>query len=464
MKIPKNSLQVKSLAVSFLPRDGTVKTMKNFFNKLGDGKVEQYYIFLFLLKWLAFGAVVGSLAGSASAILLMSLQWATEYRESHLWIIALLPLAGLVSGLMYYYWGAVSERGNNLLLEEYHRPEQTIPLRMAPLVLIGTVLTHLFGGSAGREGSAVQMGGAISAQFSRLLHFKNSDRQIAIVMGISAGFASVFGTPLAGAVFAVEVLILGKTRYEAILPSFIAAIVANYVCELWPIHHSHFVIPFVPEMTPQNMVWAIFVGAIFGGAAWLFSTSTHAWGRFFKSKIKFAPLRPVVGGCVLVAVIYLMGTTKYIGLGVPTIEASFLESMNSYDFLFKIALTSFTIGAGFKGGEVTPLFFIGATLGNALVWLVPLPMPLLAGMGFVAVFAGATNTPIACTLMGIELFGAEGGVYIALACVVSYLFSGHTGIYSSQRIGAPKHRLFLRLAGRDLSGARKESVSSSFSQ
>jgi H+/Cl- antiporter ClcA len=271
-------------------------------------------------------------------------------------------------------------------------------------------------------------------------------------MGISAGFASVFGTPLAGAVFALEVLVLGKTRYEAILPSFVAAVIANYVCELWPVHHAHYVIPWVPEMTPQNMVWAIFVGLLFGGAAWLFSKSTHAWGRLFKSKISYAPLRPVVGGSVLALLIYAMGTTKFIGLGLPTIQASFLEGMNSYDFLIKILLTGFTIGAGFKGGEVTPLFFIGATLGNALVWFVPLPMPLLAGMGFVAVFAGATNTPIACTLMGIELFGAEGGVYIALACVVAYLFSGHTGIYSSQIIGSPKHRLYLRLKGSNLKG------------
>jgi len=418
-------------------------------------KVEQVAILLFLGKWLLFGCVVGSLAGSASALLLLSLVWATDYREGHLWIIALLPIAGLFSGLMYYYLGPRSEKGNNLLLEEYHRADQTIPLRMAPLVLIGTFLTHLFGGSAGREGSAVQMGGAISAQFSRWLHFSNRDRQIAIVMGISAGFASVFGTPLAGAVFALEVLVLGKTRYEAIFPSFVAAVVANYVCNLWPVHHTHYSIPFVPNLTPQTMMWAIFAGILFGAAAWVFSKSTHAWGAWFKSKIKWAPLRPVVGGCVLVLVIYFMGSTKYIGLGVPTIEASFVESMNSYDFLIKIALTAFTIGAGFKGGEVTPLFFIGATLGNALVWFIPLPMPLLAGMGFVAVFAGATNTPIACTLMGIELFGADGGVFIALACVVAYLFSGHTGIYSAQIIGTPKHRLYLRLKGSNIKGDRK---------
>lgn len=428
--------------------------LKRRFAKI-EPKFEQVAILLFLCKWLLFGCVIGAVVGSASAILLLSLDWATDYREGHLWIIALLPVAGLVSGLMYYYFGPRSEKGNNLLLEEYHRPEQTIPLRMAPLVLIGTFLTHLFGGSAGREGSAVQMGGSLSDQLGRLLNFHQSDRQIAIVMGISAGFASVFGTPLAGAVFALEVLVLGKTRYEAILPSFIAAVVANYVCDLWPIQHSHYEIPFVPEMTMANMFWAIFAGLIFGLAAFVFSKSTHVCGQLFKSKIKYAPLRPVVGGCVLAVVIYLIGTTKYIGLGIPTIEASFVESMNSYDFLIKIAFTAFTIGAGFKGGEVTPLFFVGATLGNALVWFVPLPMPLLAGMGFVAVFAAATNTPIACTLMGIELFGADGGVYIALACVVAYLFSGHTGIYTSQIIGTPKSRFYLRLKGRNIKGDMK---------
>lgn len=417
-------------------------------------KIEQVAILSFLCKWAIWASVIGSLAGSASAILLLSLDWATNYREANLWIIALLPLAGLVSGLMYYHFGSRSEKGNNLLLEEYHQADQTIPLRMAPLVLIGTILTHLFGGSAGREGTAVQMGGSIADQFCKLFKFDARDRKIAIIMGISAGFASVFGTPLAGAVFAIEVLVLGKTRYEAILPSFMAAVVANYVCDLWPIHHSHYQIPFVPELSPQNMLWTIVAGILFGLAAWTFSRSTHAWGRVFKSKIQYAPLRPVIGGAVLAVLVYLMGTTKYIGLGIPTIEASFLEGMNSYDFLLKIAFTSFTIGAGFKGGEVTPLFFIGATLGNALVWFIPLPMPLLAGMGFVAVFAGATNTPIACTLMGIELFGADCGVYIALACVVAYLFSGHTGIYSSQMIGAPKHRLYQRLKGRQLSGKK----------
>jgi H+/Cl- antiporter ClcA len=203
-------------------------------------------------------------------------------------------------------------------------------------------------------------------------------------------------------------------------------------------------------MTPINLLWAIFVGILFGLTALLFSKSTHFWASLFKSKISYPPLRPFIGGIFLAVTIWGLGTTKYIGLGVPTIVAAFNEQLNSYDFLLKILFTSFTLGAGFKGGEVTPLFYIGAALGNVLVWFVPLPMPLLAGMGFVAVFSGATNTPIACTLMGIELFGAESGVFIGIACVVAYLFSGHTGIYSAQKVGNPKHLIYGRYEDKSL--------------
>ena len=179
------------------------------------------------------------------------------------------------------------------------------------------------------------------------------------------------------------------------------------------------------------------------------------WNITFKKFIKFPPLRPVIGGVILAITWYLLGTTKYMGLGVPTIVDAFNINVNSYDFILKLLFTSFTLGAGFKGGEVTPLFFIGATLGNVLIWFIPLPMPLLAGMGFVAVFAGATNTPIACTIMGIELFGIESGVFIAIACTTSYLFSGHSGIYSAQIIGSSKHVFFKKEKGLTLTDVDK---------
>jgi H+/Cl- antiporter ClcA len=402
-------------------------------------KIEQTPLIIYLLKWLTLSLMIGVLAGSASAFFLVSLDWATNWRESNIWIIALLPLGGLIIGLCYHYWGSNVVKGNNQLLDEFHSPKQVIPLKMAPLVLFGTIATHFFGGSAGREGTAVQMGGAISDQFSKWFKLNKIDRKVLIVMGISAGFASVFGTPLAGAVFALEVLIIGQIRYEAILPSFLVAIIADYTCHAWNVSHTSYNIAFTPEMTPTYFVWTIFTGIIFGLAALLFSKSTHFWSHLFKSKINYPPLRPLIGGVFIALAVYFTGTTKYIGLGIPTIIDAFHNHQNEYDFLVKILFTSFTLGAGFKGGEVTPLFFIGATLGNVLVWFVPLPLALLAGMGFVAVFAGATNTPIACTIMGIELFGIENGVYIGLACVVSYLFSGHKGIYSSQLIGSPKY-------------------------
>ncbi|AUC20969.1 chloride channel protein [Polaribacter sejongensis] len=401
---------------------------------------QQSFSFVFLLKWTFICLLIGALTGSTSAVFLWTLEWATNYREANQWIIWLLPMAGFVIGLSYHYYGESVVKGNNLLLEEFHNPKKVIPFKMAPLVFIGTILTHLFGGSAGREGTAVQVGGAIADQFTKIFKLNNLDRKIILIAGISAGFASVFGTPLAGAIFALEVMVIGRIKFDAIIPSFLAAVFATYFCDVWQIsHHTHYTISTITALTPASILWALLAGIIFGLASMLFSKSTHFWGVLFKKQVKYAPLRPVIGGIVIAVIVYLMGTTKYIGLGVPTIVDAFNIDLNSYDFILKILFTSFTLGAGFKGGEVTPLFYIGATLGNALVWFIPLPMGLLAGMGFVAVFAGATNTPIACTIMGIELFGIESGVFIALACITSYLFSGHTGIYTAQIIGSPKH-------------------------
>lgn len=198
---------------------------------------------------------VGACIGSASALLLVSLEWATQYREHHLWIIALLPVAGLLIGLMYHYWAGTASRGNNYLIEEIRSPHDIIPFRMAPLVYIGTVLTHLFGGSAGREGTGVQMGGAIADQFSCLFRMRRRDHRLMVAIGISAGFASVFGTPLAGAVFGLEVIVVGRMRYEAILPSFLSAAVASMVCHAWGVEHTHYVVSEVPFPDASNLLW-----------------------------------------------------------------------------------------------------------------------------------------------------------------------------------------------------------------
>lgn len=404
----------------------------------------------FLSKWLVLSIVIGTLAGSASAFFLHALHLAEDVRNDTNWLYLLLPVGGLIIGLIYHYFGSDVVKGNNQILEEFHSPKKIIPLKMAPLVLFGTVATHFFGGSAGREGTAVQMGGAIADQFTKWFKLSIDDRKIILIIGISAGFASVFGTPLAGAIFALEVLVIGKVRYEAILPSLLTAIVADQVCLLWGAGHASYIIPFVPEMNFANLGYSVISGILMGWVAWSFSKSHHVLTRIFKKWISYPPLRPVVGGIILVGIFTIPETSRYMGLGVPYIQDAFQNPAPEFAFGIKLLLTAFTLAAGFKGGEVTPLFYIGATLGNVLILVLPLPMALLAGMGFVGVFAGATNTPIACTIMAIELFGAEGTVYFAIACVTAYLFSGKSSIYTSQILGIEKSTAHKNETGKTL--------------
>lgn len=402
----------------------------------------------FIFKWVFIASIIGILIGSASALFLFLLHSAENIRSQDLKIIWLLPLAGLIIGLLYHYFGKDVVKGNNQLLEEFHSPKQIIPFKMAPLVLFGTVITHLFGGSAGREGTAVQMGGAIADQFTKLFKLSNEDRKIILTIGISAGFASVFGTPLAGTIFALEVLIIGRLRFEAIIPSLIAAVVSHYICILWGTQHTSYHIFEVPALNWKVLILVGIVGVFFGWIAALFSQSVKFFTSIF-SNIKYPPARPLIGGLLLATIFYFIGY-RYVGLGIPVIQESFNFQLSGVDFIAKLVLTAITLGAGFKGGEVTPLFFIGASLGSFLSFFIPLPISLLAGMGFVAVFSGATNTPIACSIMGIELFGIESGIYITIACVIAYLFSGHTGIYGSQVIGTPKSKISKLVKGQAL--------------
>ncbi|HWB32683.1 MAG TPA: voltage-gated chloride channel family protein [Acidobacteriaceae bacterium] len=405
---------------------------------------DQFALFFDLIRWIPVALLVGILAGTASALLLASLNLATDLRTAHPWLILLLAPAGGLVGLLYRYFGTSVEAGNNLILEQTHDPTETIPLRMTPLILLGTFLTHLFGGSAGREGTAIQTGASLADQLARPFRMVPRDRRILLMAGIGAGFGSVFGTPLAGAVFGIEVLAIGKLSYDAIGPCFLASIIGDIVTHAWGIHHTIYPLDpaAVPALNPARVLWTLLAGICFGLVGMAFGVCTHAISRAAKRYVRVAPLRPVLGGLLVTIAVFGIGlshTAKYIGLGIPTIVASFTTHVASYDFLGKFAFTTLTLGTGFKGGEVTPLFYIGSTLGNALSRLLPLPAPLLAGMGFVAVFSAAANTPVASTLMAAELFGAEAGVYAGLACVISYLISGHTGIYHAQKVGRSKY-------------------------
>jgi H+/Cl- antiporter ClcA len=365
------------------------------------------------------------------------------------------PLAGVAIVWMYRFKGKNAEAGNNLVMDEIHKPGGGVPLRMAPFVLITTVATHLFGGSAGREGTAVQIGGSLANLFARLFKLSNDDTRILLMTGVAAGFGAVFGTPVAGTIFALEVIAIGRIKYDALLPCFLAAVLADIVCSAYGITHTHYHIAF-HEATNSTFPYLRFsylllikvmaAGVAFGLVSYLFSELSHSIKNLSQQFIKPKLLIPLIGGIVVIGLTYVAGTTDYLGLGVTTADGSGTSIVNafkageidSFGWLWKLVFTTITLSMGFKGGEVTPLFFIGAALGNTLAVWMGAPIDLLAALGFIAVFAGATNTPLACTIMGVELFGGEHVLYYAVACFIAYYFSGHSGIYSSQRISVSK--------------------------
>ncbi len=412
-------------------------------------QVEKYpfSMLLYIVKWMLLTLFIGIVSGSASAIFLLSLDWITHYRETHPLLMLFLPLGGLGIGLVYHYWGKSVSGGNNVIIDTIQTSGPVIPFIMAPFVYFSTLLTHLLGGSAGREGTALQMAGALADQFSNLFKLNKDDRAIYLTAAIAAGFGGVFGTPLAGALFSLEICIAGKIKYAALFQVVAASILADLVTKYWQVHHTPYSIGVVPPITYLGFLYAIIAGAAFGLCSAVFTSALQKVSGWLGTYVRFAPFRPFIGGIIVLGLIGLFGTS-FIGLGIPSIVAAFLAPLPPTHFLLKILFTVVTLGTGFKGGEVTPLFFIGAALGNALSFVLPLPTGLLAGMGFVGVFAGATNAPLASIVLAMELFGSSCGVYVAIACVVAYLCSGHSSIYHHQKIGIAKHHLLQQDAGR----------------
>jgi len=398
-----------------------------------------------LVQWIALGALVGVFCGAASALFLFLLDEVTDYRGGHETLVYFLPLAGLAIGVVYARYGESIKAGNNLVIDTIHDDGPEIPFRMMPMVLAGTVLTHLFGGSAGREGTAVQMGASLADFVSHRAKLGRELRLGLLAAGVAGGFGSVFGTPIAGAIFGLEFVVLGRLRYDALVPALVAAIVGDLTTRALGIEHTAYpVAPYV-ELTPWLCAkWLVFAIAV-AVVAIAFIELTHVLQRRGERHIKRLGLRMALGGAIVVGLWQLLGTSDYLGLGIPMIVQSYSDAgVPDWAFVAKLVFTAITLGAGFLGGEVTPLFLIGAALGGVLAPLLGIPRELGVGVGMAAVFAAASNTPLALSIMAVELLGANVLPHVVIVCVVAYLISGHRSIYPSQRLTRGKG------GGRDL--------------
>ncbi|EOH92289.1 voltage-gated chloride channel family protein [Enterococcus haemoperoxidus ATCC BAA-382] len=402
-------------------------------------------ISIYMVKWISIASLIGLIMGTLSAFFLKSLDVVTQIRLDNPWLLFILPFSGAAFAFLYKKYGGNAIRGNNLVIDQANGEQENIPLRLIPLTLFGTITTHLFGGSVGREGTAVQMGGTVANAVGRAFRLDKVEREIVIISGISAGFSSVFGTPLAGTIFGLEVLVIGRLRSDGLFPSFFAAFFANFVTEAFGVSHIHYSVGTIPEWSLLLFAKLMIAGICFGLVGWLFSRSIALLKKVYANWFENVVLRNFFGGIFVVAAVFILQTQRYLGLSLPLLKDAFNGENYWFDFIGKLFFTVLSLGAGYQGGEVTPLFEIGATLGSTLAMILHLSIPFLAGLGFIGVFSGATNTPIACFIMGIELFGSEAAVFFFMICLISYMCSGNAGIYSAQKVEVEKGVLFLPL-------------------
>ena len=381
------------------------------------------------------GIGVGAIGGGVSYLFLKVLSWSNETRLDNDWIIYLLPVAGLFIGLAFHYGGESVRRGSNLVLEEIHEPGGGVPRRMAPFVFLSTAISHLFGASTGREGAGIQITASVTDGISRLFKPSPETRKVLLITSIAAAFGGLFGVPVGGVVFALEVQENGRIRYEAVLPALIAGFSSFHLVE-W-LGHRHIVEPAVIApvlswtLTAQLLVVAIVAAAI--GRA--FISLTHFVQHTSQKFISYPPLRPAVGGVIVLILTALAGTRDYLGLSQPLAQAAFVggAGLVAGAFLWKLVFTSVSLGTGFIGGEMVPLFIMGALAGSQLASMFGASTPLFAAVGMMATFGAAANTPLACIVIGVELYGASPIVALTITCIVAYVVSGRTGIYHSQR-------------------------------
>ena len=385
-----------------------------------------------LLKWMAVGALVGGVGGFVGAAFHLGVSYATAVRQAHPWILYLLPVGGVVIAGLYKLC-RLEGKGTNAVIESVHFGK-SVPTLLVPLIFVATVITHLLGGSAGREGAALQIGGGIGYRTGTLLRLGEKDLPLATLCGMSGVFAALFGTPLTATVFALEVISVGVLYYAGLLPCITASLTGYYIATVMGVEPTRFTVD-MPALTwpALGLVTALAVGCAL--VSILFCRGLHITERLAERWLKNSFLRAAVGGLIIVLATLALGTTDYNGAGMDVIQRAVEQGQaDGWAWFLKLAFTAVTIGCGFKGGEVVPSFFVGATFGCAAGGLLGLPPSVAAAVGLVAVFCGAVNCPIASVILSVELFGAGGMAYFAAACAVSYLLSGYCGLYSSQTI------------------------------
>lgn len=391
-------------------------------------------VFVIFLKWVFIGCIIGFLVGLVGVAFHWMLEEATAVRTAHPWLLWLLPVGGLAIVGLYHRQGMKNDRGTNFILVAV-RSNEAVSLRTAPLIFFSTVVTHLLGGSAGREGAALQLGGSIASRFGHALHFHEKDERVITMCGMAAGFAALFGTPLTAVVFSMEVITVGIMHYSAVVPCVVAALVAAGLSQGLGFAPTAFVLSGIPTGLTLETACRVGVFAILCAVvSILFCVVMDKTAQVYGSKVKNPYYRVVLGGCIIIGLTYIVGTRDYNGAGMDVIHRAIGGEAMGFAFLLKIIFTALTLGAGYKGGEIVPTFFVGATFGCVVGPLLGLPPSFSAGLGMAAIFCGVTNCPLASIFLCIELFGAEGMAYYALCCAISYMLSGYYGLYSEQKI------------------------------
>lgn len=387
------------------------------------------------VKWFVIAIVIGIIVGFAGIAFHHALTLATSLRTENRAIIFALPAAGLAIVFLYRILGLSQDPGTNNIIKGA-RSEAKVSIKLAPLIFMATFLTHLTGGSAGREGAALQIGGSLASPFAKLLRMDKKDTATMIMCGMAAGFSALFGTPVAAAVFAVEVTIVAAAQYSALVPCMVSGITASFIARSFEVKPESFIVSGIPSFNGNSAPDLIRVAVLGIGCAAvsiLFCFAIKRIRELYKKYIKNDYIRVVVGGFIVVVLSVLLGTTDYNGAGMDVIERAFSGNASPVAFALKILFTALTLGAGFKGGEIVPSFFTGATFGCVFGAILGLNPSFGAAVGLLAVFCGVTNCPFATIILSIELFGAGGLAYYALAIAISYMLSGYSGLYSAQK-------------------------------